>query len=471
MKRSSKWAAALDAVLAARGAGVGVARAWEATTTNAGLTEAAALGSHLHARLADSWGLELGLYAPLTVPRASAPTLFQRLALLEPSEGYVPDARGRQSALAWLVAGSVIEEVPGERGRHHFYDPVHKTGLTGKGANAGGFFRRLSGTAQSLQTTGVAAPDWIASKDNDLGMARFLTEQEAAVAAATPAEREEHLAYALLCAGAMSAVLEDVGSPSRARDDLGEHLSPLGGGSSDRGSRFERVAALAYGRVGVTPAGNQVARTKARDFFTSADGKGLADVTNAHWYSSGTLPSSLLVPKAPKPGELAKRAAVTQRFPLPAPEGELDLAGAAHGGAQLHDKNGVCLADYRFEEQTLSWWISDECAADQAGAILPNVAAYAAGFLDFLFRGELVVDEGGVVKVGNVALGAGTLTAFAEDASGKRSPVAGGAVKVAGGAAGATLSTVAAAAGGKLIVVFRGKDAAGEDLVAAGRSK
>jgi hypothetical protein len=467
----SRIVAALGGVLVVAGVGLGAARAWEATTTNAGLTEAAALGSHLHARLEETWGLDLGLYAPLTVARTSAPTLFQRLALLEPSEGYVPDARGRQSALAWLVAGSVIEEVPGDRGRHHFYDPVHKTGLTGKGAQSGGFFRRLSGTAKSLQTTGTAAPDWILSKDNDLGMARFLTEQEAALAAATPAEREQHLAYALLCAGAMSAVLEDVGSPSRARDDLAEHLSPLGGGTSDRGSRFERVAALAYGRVGVAPAGMPVVRAKARDYFSAADGKGLADVTNAHWYSSGTLPGPLLVPKQPKPGELVKRVAVTQRFAAPAPTGELDLAGAANGGAEIHDANGVCLADYRFEDDTLSWWISDECAADQAGAILPSVAAYAAGFIDFLFRGNLVVEASGEVKVGTVALGAGTLTAYVEDASGKRSPVAGGAVQVTSGAAGATLFTVPGAAGAKLVVVFRGKDAAGEDIVAAGRTK
>ena len=468
MKRQHKIAAA-GLLLTLVGAGVGVARAWEATTTNAGLTEAAALGSHLHERLQSAWGIDLGLYGPLTVTKASAPALFERLALLEPSEGYVPDARGRQSALAWLVAGSVIEEVPGDRGRHHFYDPVHKTGLTGKGANAGGFFRRLTGPANDLQTRGTAAPDWIVAKDNDLGMARFLTEQEQAIVAATPAEREQHLAYALLCAGAMSAVLEDVGSPSRARDDLQEHLSPLGGGANDRGSRFERVAALAFGRVGVSLGGAPVERAKAREFFTAADGKGLADLTSAHWYSSGTLPAPLLVAKQPKPGELVKRVAVTQRFAQPAPTGELDLAGAASGGAQIHDKNGVCLADYRFDEHTLSWWISDECAAEQAGEILPRVAAYAAGFLDYLFRGALVVDAGGEIKVGNVALGAGTLRVFAEDAAGKRTPI-GAAVNVAGGAAGATLHT-AAGGGGRIVAVFRGKDAAGEDVVAAGRSK
>ena len=65
MMRKGMLSAALAAALAL--GGVGAARAWEATTTNAGLTEAAALGSALHTRLQDAWGLELGLYAPLTV--------------------------------------------------------------------------------------------------------------------------------------------------------------------------------------------------------------------------------------------------------------------------------------------------------------------------------------------------------------------------------------------------------------------
>ncbi len=472
MRSSKKFlAAALLGTLALGGVGVGVARAWEATTTNAGLTEAAALGSGLHVRLQDAWGLELGLYAPLTVPKATSKALFERLALLEPSEGYVPDARGRQSALAWLVAGSVLEEVPGARGRHHFYDPVHKTGLTGRGAGGlgGSLGRKLAGGAKDFQTRGTAAPEWIFAAENELGMVRFLKAQEAAIAAGTPAEREQHLAYALLCAGAMAAVLEDVGAPSRARDDLSEHLSPLGGGSRDRGSRFERIAALTFGRVGVQPVDQPVVRTRARDFFSAKDGKGLADVTNLRWYSSGTLPGELKVAKAPAPGELPRRVKATQSFASPAPAGELDLGAATSpGGARLRDARGVCLADYRFEERTLTWSISDECAAEQVAVILPGVAAYAAGFLDFLFRGALVIDESGEVKVGQAALGAGTLRVFSEDAKGQRTPL-GGALAVPGGAPGATLHTASAPSGARLVAVFRGKDAAGEELVAAGQ--
>jgi hypothetical protein len=461
--------------IVAASAVVPAARAWEAQTTNAGLTEAAALGSSLHARLERDHGLQLGVYAPLTVPREGGGALYERLKLLDPTEGYVPDARGRQSALAWLVAGAVLEEVPGSRSRHHFYDPAHKTGLTGEGL--GGLSnlveRRLWARAGGGEARGMAAPDWILSPENDLGLGRFHKELAAAVSGKTHAEREQHLAFALLCAGAMSAVLEDVGSPSRARDDLSEHLLPLGGGSGDRGSRFEYLAALAYGRVGIAVPEKPVARPRLRDFFTAGDGQGLADRTSARWYSSGTLPRRLQVRTRPAAGALVKRVTAAQPFaaPAPAPGSELDLdAAASDGAATLRNARGVCLARYRFADAWLEWFIDDDCAAEQMAVILPEVAAYAAGFLDYLFRGELEVTTTGVVRAGATALGPGTLTIYAEAEDGTRTPL-GEPIAIDVAAAGQELGG-AALPGGTVHVValFVGKDTAGDDIVAVGRS-
>jgi hypothetical protein len=451
-------------------AAVGAARAWEPTTTNAGLTESAALSSGLHRRLESAYGLELGLYAPLTVAKQAGGALYKRLGQLEPSEGYVPDKRGRQSALAWLTAGAVLEEIPGFRSRHHFYDPVHKTGLSGEGLGGLGRFveRRLWARAGGGEQKRIAAPDWIGAKENELGLDRFHTELALAVAAPDKIEREQHLAMALLCAGAMTAVLEDVGSPSRARDDLGEHLLPLGGGDGDRGSRFEHLAAVAYGRIGVPAPARTVTRIKARDFFTAADGQGLADLTAKRWYSSGTLPGRVQVRTRPAAGEVPERVAEAQRFAEPRPTAELDLEGAATDrGAVLRNAEGTCLARYFFEGSWLAFAIDDACAAEQLAQILPEVAAFATGFLDFLFRGALSVDATGQVTVTGVGLGAGTLSWFIEDAAGVRKRLADKSVKSAG--AGVRVTGSAPPAGAKRIVVlFTGVDAFGETIVAAG---
>ncbi len=448
-------------------------RAWEAASTHAGFTESAALGSKVHLTLADAYGRALGWYEPLTVGKDGTARLFDELARLEPSEGYVPDGRGRQTALGWLLAGAVIEDLAVNQPKNHFYDPIHKTGLTGK--NVRGlkalvdkhYFAAL--VSEALATKGVAAPDWIVAKDNDFGMARFLAEVEKSATAPTRAERDQHLAFAMLCAGAMTHVLEDMGAPSRTRDDLAEHLSTLGAGMADRGSRFERLAALAYGRLGVPLSTTPVVRAHARDYFTAADGKGLADLTNRRWFSSGTLPGRVTVNSLESPTDVLAAVKRTLVFASPAPEKALDLETAASdAGAVLRDADGVCLAQYRLREGVLSWSIGEDCAAEQISAILPTVSSYTTGFLAFLFRGTLATEASGAVTVGATPLGGGNLQVLAEAADGTRRPLATTAVE--GGATGTTLVGVGEVPEGtiRVIAVFRGHDTNGEEIVAIG---
>src|SRR5205823_5421296 len=57
-----------------------------------------------------------------------APALIADLKLLSPTHGSVPDARGRQTALAWLAAGAALADIPASHGANHFFDPT-----TGRG--------------------------------------------------------------------------------------------------------------------------------------------------------------------------------------------------------------------------------------------------------------------------------------------------------------------------------------------------
>jgi hypothetical protein len=444
------------------------AHAWEADTTHAGVTEQAALASGVAARLRAALGRRAGWLEPLAILPDRATALYKKLGAVEPTSGVVPDRRGRQSALAWLVAGAVLEGVPGDRERNHFYDPVHKTGLTG--ARTGGLFARAwrGIVGEPLPDEGLAAPDWVTARDNDLGVGRFWLELERAVTSPTRGERDEHLAMALICAGAIAHVLQDLGAPAHARDDLDEHLTPLGAGAGDRGSRFERLAALLHGRLGVPaprPAPADKGRARLRDFFTAADGTGLADVTAARWYSLGTLPGEVVVPEDPARGEVAAAVARTQRFPSPKPVKELRLRDTGGpDGAALRNEDGVCLANYRVTDGRLRFTISDACAAEQIAAILPEVAGRTSALLDWLFRGTLevrVVGGGAVASVppGAVALGAGKLTLVGEEADGRRKPFATPELGV-----GAPVPDGVV----RVFALFRGVDAAGEELVAVG---
>jgi hypothetical protein len=246
-----------------------------------------------------------------------------------------------------------------------------------------------------------------------------------------------------------------MGVPARVRADGAEFGLALGGGLGDRGSRFERLAALLFGRLGIPSPLPAVTRAHARDFFTATDGTGLADLTRGHWYSSGTLPARVEV----GPG-LLERVRAAQPEPAPRPDHELD----PHvDRGVVSDAGGVCLADYAIEDDRVRFFISDECAAAQLAAILPQVGGYATGFLDWLFRGALDVKlaDGAVVVTAEPALGQGQLTILGEDKDGRRS--------VLGTSAWNGTAKVPVQAGlARYVAVFRGVDGAGEAVVAVG---
>lgn len=434
------------------------ANAWEAETTQAGLAEQAAMSSRLHKRLV-VLGFDGGLFEQLTVPPADAKTLIDTLHLLSPTHGAVPDARGRQTALAWIAAGASIADVPTKLGANHFYDPLTKRGWV---APSRGVIKGLSDAVResigraAVPDKGVPAVDWVTAKDNPFNVDGFLDQYYKAVTAATPGERSRHMAGALVAAGAIIHVLGDLGSPSRVRGDSAAHFEQLGGGPDDLGSRFERVAALAFGRLGVPGPSHVITRPHLRDYFTSADNTGLADIISRSYFSANTLPASARVGNDTRP-ELSR--------PLPALPTKLNLMAATRDdGTTLRNADSVCLARYRVEHGVVSFHMDDDCMLEQVTAILPEVAAYETGLLDFLLRGEITITVGGDISLAAPNLGSGTIEVFVEDASGVRKSISKATI-----AAGNALPHVGVPeTGARVIAVFRGVDSQGEPLVAVG---
>lgn len=452
MKRTGPILAALLALLV-----TGPAGAWQAQTTHAGLAEQAALASRLHARL-ELLGFHGGLFEPLTIPPADAEALSKALHLLSPSQGSVPDTRGRQPALAWIAAGAALADLPTSQAANHFYDPTTGTGWARPDLGITDHVRELLGRS-ALPARGVPAPDWVVAKENPFNLTGFLDQYAKAVSAPTPGERSRHMAAALIAAGAMLHTLGDLGSPARVRGDYAAQLEPLGGGPDDLGSRFERIAELAYGRLGAPAPGRIVTRTHLRDYFTAKDGTGLADVIAASYFSPNTLPA------AAKVGDDAKPALARPKPTLPA---RLNLMAASReDGATVRNPAGVCLARYRVEHDLMTFSLDDDCMLEEVSAILPEVSAFETGLLDFLLRGELVVTVSGEIAVTGKGLGAGTIEILAEDERGVRTSL--GAQSVSGGDDTAVLAHVPVPAQGlRVVAVYRGVDAAHEPLVAVG---
>lgn len=438
----------------------GQAYAWEAQTTHAGLAEQAALSSRLHKRLV-ALGFDGGLFEPLTIPPADAPVLLKNLKLLSPSHGAVPDARGRQSALAWIAAGASLADIPARHAANHFYDPALRRGWE---SPERGVFQGLSDAIREaigrakLPPRGVPAIDWITAKDNPLNLAQFNDQYAKAVSAPTPGERSRHMAAALIAAGGLLHVLADLGSPSRVRSDEAAHFTPLGGGPDDLGSRFERIAALAYGRLGVPTPARVITREHLRDYFSATDGSGLADLVARTYFSPNTLPEPTRVGGETKPKLVRPQPALPSRLNL--------MAASREDGTTLRSSDGTCLARYRVEHGVVTFQLDDDCMLEQIGVLLPEIAAYETGLLDFLVRGELAITaSNGQVSVKGAGLGLGAIDVLVEDELGVRKSI--GKAAVAPGSA--ELARLAMpTTGTRVVAVFRGADAAGEPVVAVG---
>ena len=454
--------------------------AWEATTTHAGLTEQAALHSHLHQRLRDQLGIERGLFSQLTVPPADAPELFKVLRTLNPTHGYVPDSRGRLLALGWLAAGSVVADGPPKHAANHFYDPERKAGLSDETLRDDpdrlrhGYNTRRA--AEQIVRQGMSAIEWLTHEQNPMNLDGFIDQYAKAVSARTPAERSRHIAGSLLAAGALLHVLQDMGSPSHVRNDLAAHLQVVGNDQADVGSRFERLAALAYGRLSVPEGAASVSAPTLSAFFSTEKYEGLADRTAQSWFSRFTLPKTIrLAPGAGSSAigeQLAKSLA--RPYPAPLPRLDLDAARSPSGGRLVNDQ-GVCLANYHLVEDRLMWSMDDQCAAEQIAVILPEVSAYSSGLLDYLYRGVIELRRDGGVWVAATAgaeFGPGEVQIFWDDGRGVRESLS-EKKKVEKTAAGEVLATMSKLPRGAqaIAVLFRGTDQLGEPLVAAGYIK
>ena len=439
-----------------------LAHAWEPETTHAGLAEQAALASKLHKRLVNL-GFSGGLFEPLTIPPADARTLIEAVKLLSPSHGSVPDARGRQAALSWLTAGAALADIPAAHGANHFFDPDTRRGWEkpGRGVIAGvtDRVREAIGRAD-LPERGTPAPDWVIAKTNPFNLDAFYAQYAKAVSAKTPGERSRHMAAALVAAGAILHSLGDLGSPSRVRGDELAHLDPLGAGPDDLGSRFERIAALAHGRLGVPAPSRRIERNRIREFFTATDGGGLADVIARSYFSPNTLPGDSRVGQDSRPPLARAKPALPTRLNL--------MAASRDDGTTFRNSAGTCLARYKVDHGVLSFWMDDECMLEQVSAILPEVAAYETGLLDFLLRGELTIQVGQSIVVSGKELGAGTVEILVEDERGVRTTLGTAPTNGAGATAAALANAGTPSSGTRVLAVFRGVDRNGEPMVATG---
>lgn len=479
------WLAGALLVAGARPAG-----AYDAATTHAGLTQRAILASHLHHVLGHRLARPLGLFDaialhPELLPVRERRLLMSRLALLDPSGGYRPGEDAVTSAAAWTVAGSVLALTPPERIQNDFFDPSTGEGLrddavldgfacTVRGLMDRGDLRdAATGDANVLE--GEPSLGWLQSPRNDLGLPAFYDHLTEAVAAPDPAGRSSALARALLALGGSLTLLEDAGNPAQVRNDYrASYLHDEVRGPFDRQSSFEHAVADGYGIAGVPPPRHVVRRPTVRAFFTAPDGQGLADRTQRRFVSKGTLPEEGVIDYDTTALDVERAARASLVYALPTvPRLELRELGVPHYVTAPDGPDGKPRRVYAYERVPgrVRFYLDGYVYADTARALLPEIAGYAAGFIDHVLRAEITLARDGDRVRATVASPAGRirggkLRLFVEDGQGRRTELHGFAPDTTG----LDSATAVVPAGTRRVAaLLRGQDDAGP-IVAFGES-
>jgi hypothetical protein len=381
-----------------------------------------------------------------------------------------------------------LEGVPAERGRHHFFDPKTGKGLHDNPGATGGFHSlklafdgsgglRGLATGSTFDLTGRPALGWILSDENELGLPQFIAAMERSVAAEAADARQASLAHALMCLGAMGAVLADMGEPAHVRNDF--RAAFLGGGTAgswDQASDFERFVGRTYGRAGVPDVPAPVARPSLQAFFSAPDAQGLAQRTQAQFFSAGTLPADVVTHPLSTAKSIRDEANQSLLYPEPA-VGRLQLRDANRHYQTL---NGVRQLAYQRLPNEVHFFLDEAVYADISRAWLPVVGGYVAGLYNSLLRVRADVSVEGsdgsqkvvVTLKGLAAEARGTLRLFAEDARGKRREVgAPFALSVSSSDVTSTpMSFELPAGSSRVAVAVQGQDGAGAFVAVAERT-
>lgn len=467
---------AIALALAAGLARPGEARAWDPSTTHLGMLERSALDSAIHLRWMEASLLRRGLFTPLRLdptklPESTLRTL--RLALRDvhaasgaqalggpgacPGAGSPEATRARcvegdlweTTALGWLELGVVVETVPAERLLHHFVDrtdpaaaqwsddDLPRSVLRNKHAEAGGTLAARA-TGGAFEGSGRSALTWLDDASDPWAPPALVEHLRRASLAATPAERDHHLALALLCTGALLHVMQDLSVPAHARGDVTAMFLPLSEIPGDRGLPLQELARDSYGRGGLpTPVplsprpadvvlrGTPRAPSLRAHVLGHESYPGLVQEAGRKFFSESSLPPARRV--ATKLDPQAAAAVVLEGATLDPSEREgAVLEGWPAQAGYLLGGSGRPLAAFRVDEDDqVHLWLDRRVYRVQMQQLIPIGVDAGRSVLDLVYAAwpTMTVDRAGrsVTLVPGATWKDATLRVLVEDDHGMRS--------------------------------------------------
>ena len=364
-------------------------------------------------------------------------------------------ADGRRLTLSeWIQEGSAREDDAFStfelaRVRHHFYDPVYDQPLT-RGIPVG--FRAFEWALEEPEPIVRQSFSWTDGRRALLG----------ALTAEEPATREQELAHTFRILGHVIHLVQDAAVPEHTRNDWhAGKLPPVfpAGTPSLYEARVDQQLETYLGSGFFADYGPR-SFPRLRDYWAAGDGKGLSEFTNRSFVSKGTNFGAL------EEGAVGRDPESGRSYPLPRLElarrsvQEVSVDSPVSGGAPLagvvtffgneyvdlatgHGERNTRLTSFGLFDadlvarQTDPLFTLNRYNVDAAaGILLRRAVGYSAGLLDHFFRNRLDVEvleadqtDPSVVRLEGVndgpdAMHDGRLLLYADDAGGRRAPVA-----------------------------------------------
>ncbi len=406
------------------------ASAWDPSTIHVPLTERAALQSELQVRWMNASRGGFGLFSSVRLDPAlltvnEQVTIFETLRTLPDSAGARPlggpgacpppgspeetqqfCVKGdlwELDALGWLRLGVLAESSPPSLvSRHFMYPDATADGVAGPeslGRNPSAAVSRSSqrrrdpsmtqgfiGISTTNETANALA--WYADQEAALSPQNLARHLELSTTARTSVERQHHLAMVLLCAGALSHVLQDLALPAHARGDVDAFFLPLSSVPGDRGLPIQEWSRTRIGRAGVyqlpqsqrTPTDNLSLHELLFD-----PQRGVAAMAGAHNLSESTLPAPMVLSESLSTSAAAAQMLQGVHLAPEERDGAKLTAWPAESG-YLRGGTGRLLSAWRRDaDGAVISFLDEDLFRAQASSLLPRAMSATTRALELLF--------------------------------------------------------------------------------------
>ncbi|MBX7082171.1 MAG: hypothetical protein K1X88_23385 [Nannocystaceae bacterium] len=412
------------------------ASAWDPARTHGGITEQAVRDGGVHRRWMENSGGRLGWFTPLRVDPTQldaqtrrALVVAMRLAHADvgavaaggpgacppqpaPSETLQRCVEGElweTTALGWLRLGLALEATPRARLLHHFAsleDPAApRWRAHGRSRATWRRIERQAGGSLAARVSrsgfageGPTALAWLADTDDPWAPAGLHAQLRQAALGATPAQREQALALAMVATGALLHVVQDLNMPAFARGDLLGTRVPLSEDRRDRGSPLSEYARITFGRAmpqplpmgGREPATPGEPAADAPEDLRSlllgdGDREGVIEFAAGHFLSDGSLPAPRRLDDALSPREAAAALLADLRLD-PAEVRDAELAPWPASSGYLRTKNGRALLAFRRDDDgTVQPYLDRRILREHALVLLPRAVQASIATLELLW--------------------------------------------------------------------------------------